>query len=55
VAFGAAAILLAQSRNGLAGLWRRPDFTHLANEGRARLARSPLQDRLVDATAEARA
>jgi len=46
LAFGAAAILLAQSRNGLAGLWRRPDFGRLAAEGRLRLARSPLRDRM---------
>jgi branched-subunit amino acid ABC-type transport system permease component len=54
VAFGAAAILLAQSRNGLAGLWRRPDFARLAAEGRARLARSPVHDR-VPSPAEAQA
>jgi branched-subunit amino acid ABC-type transport system permease component len=46
LAFGVAAILLAQSRNGLVGLWRRPDFGRLAAEGRARLARSPLRDRV---------
>jgi len=46
LAFGVAAILLAQSRNGLVGLWRRPDFRRLAAEGRVRLARSPGHDRL---------
>lgn len=48
VAFGAAAILLAQSRNGIVGLVRRPDFARLAAEGRTRLARSPVQDRLTE-------
>ena len=49
LAFGAAAILLAQSRNGLVGLWRRPDFRRLAAEGRVRRARSPLRDRMLPA------
>ncbi|HVW35021.1 MAG TPA: ABC transporter permease [Acidimicrobiia bacterium] len=47
LAFGVAAILLAQSRNGLAGLWRRPDFGRLAGEGRVRLARSPVRERMA--------
>jgi branched-subunit amino acid ABC-type transport system permease component len=45
VAFGLSAIVLAQSRNGLAGLVHRPDLSRLAAAHRWRLERSPAASR----------
>ncbi|HVW31276.1 MAG TPA: branched-chain amino acid ABC transporter permease, partial [Acidimicrobiia bacterium] len=49
VAFGVAAIFFAQSRNGLVGLLRRPDFTGLADRVSWRLGSVRLSERLADA------
>jgi branched-subunit amino acid ABC-type transport system permease component len=46
VAFGVAAIFLAQSRNGLVGLVRRPDFSRLADLASWRLGSVRLAERL---------
>jgi branched-subunit amino acid ABC-type transport system permease component len=49
VAFGVAAIFLAQSRNGLVGLIRRPDFSRLAEKTSWRLGSVRLSERLEEA------
>ena len=48
VAFGVAAIFFAQSRNGLVGLLRRPDFTRLAERASWRLGSVRLAERLAE-------
>lgn len=47
VFFGVAAILLAQTPNGIATLFRRPDFTTLARASAWRLRSRRLQERLA--------
>jgi branched-subunit amino acid ABC-type transport system permease component len=49
VAFGVAAIFLAQARNGLVGFIRRPDFSSLAEKASWRLGSVRLTERLKDA------
>ena len=49
VAFGVAAIFLAQSRNGLVGLLRRPDFKRLAERTSWRLGSVRRAERLEEA------
>jgi ABC-type branched-subunit amino acid transport system permease subunit len=46
IAFGVAAIFLSQTRNGLVGLLRRPDFGALARRHEWRLGSVRLQERL---------
>jgi ABC-type branched-subunit amino acid transport system permease subunit len=48
VAFGVAAIFLAQARNGLVGLVRRPDFSRLAEATSWRIGSVRLAERLEE-------
>jgi hypothetical protein len=50
VAFGVAAIFLAQARNGLVGLARWPDFSRLAEKASWRLGSVRGAERLEEVT-----
>jgi hypothetical protein len=49
VAFGVAAIVFAQSHNGIAGYLRRPDFAELARSSAWRTDRRRATERLAGA------